>query len=131
MSNLPLMNPERHSHVAEAALREQLARTASAHEARRRDPRLAAALGHLARWQARRLRLTYQDLARTPRYAEAIAFFEKDLYGDADFTQRDTDLARVVPIMVRMLPERVIATIAEAVELNTLSHELDAAMLQH
>ena len=47
----------------------------------------------------------------------------------ADFARRDADLARVVPIMVRMLPERVIATVARAMELNALSQELDRALL--
>ncbi len=40
---------------------------------------------------------TYADLAAQPRYADAIAFFLSDLYGGADFAQRDADLARVVP----------------------------------
>lgn len=62
------------------------------------------------------------------RYAAAIRFFENDLYGNADFAKRDAHLARVVPLMVRMLPEKVIATVAQAVELNALSHELDGAL---
>ncbi len=108
----------------------QLERVANLHAQRRANPILAGSLERLARWQARRLRQTYADLAAQPRYATAINFFEKDLYGDAaDFAQRDSDLARVVPMMVRMLPERVIATVADAVELNALSHELDAAVL--
>jgi hypothetical protein len=73
---------------------------------------------------------TYADLALQPRYTDAIAFFQSDLYGASDFAQRDADLARVVPVMTRMLPGRVIATIAEAMELNALSHELDRALLQ-
>jgi hypothetical protein len=35
------------------------------------------------------------------RYADAIAFFLSDLYGGADFAQRDADLARVVPVAER------------------------------
>lgn len=119
------------AHRAEAALREHLARTVRAQEERRQNPELDGALRELARWQARRLRQTYEDLARDPRYAAAIDFFERDLYGDADFARRDSDLARVVPAMVKMLPERVIATVAEAVELNALSHDLDTAMAAH
>jgi hypothetical protein len=72
---------------------------------------------------------TYQDLAAQPRYSDAIAFFLSDLYGATDFAQRDSDLARVVPIMTRMLPGRVLTTIAEATELNALSQELDQALL--
>ena len=72
---------------------------------------------------------TYQDLAAQPLYSDAIAFFLSDLYGATDFAQRDSDLARVVPIMTRMLPGRVLTTIAEATELNALSQELDQALL--
>ena len=62
---------------------------------------LAGALDRLADWQARRLRMTYADLAADPRYSAAIEFFQNDLYGAADFSRRDADLARVVPVMVQ------------------------------
>jgi len=90
---------------------------------------LAAALDRLGEWQARRLRQTYSDLAADARYVEAIAFFESDLYGSGDFARRDADLARIVPIMVRGLPQKLIAAVAEAMELNALSQELDRALL--
>ncbi|MEP7205485.1 MAG: hypothetical protein ABI920_00995 [Casimicrobiaceae bacterium] len=115
---------------AQAFLQENLARTAGLHAARRADPTLAASLHRLARWQAVRLRQTYPDLAGEPRYAAAIRFFENDLYGGGDFEDRDSDLARVVPVMSRMLPDKVIFTVAQAVELNVLSHELDAHLLE-
>ena len=108
---------------AQAALIGELARVA-----RHADPALAGALSRIGEWQARRLRNTYADLAVDPRYAAAIAFFQNDLYGGADFSRRDADLVRVVPAMVRLLPETVIETVARAVELNALSHELDMAL---
>ena len=117
------------AHSAQAALLEQLARVGRLHADRQANPIVAGALERIARWQARRLRLTYADVAMLSRYAAAIRFFENDLYGNVDFAKRDADLARVVPLMVRMLPEKVIATVAQAVELNALSHELDGALL--
>lgn len=99
------------------------------HADRVANPALAAALERLGSWQARRLARTYADLAAQPRFAAAIAFFETDLYGGKDFAQRDHDLARVVPVMTRMLPDGVIATVATAVELNRLSQELDRELL--
>lgn len=99
------------------------------HERRRADPGRARALERLASWQASRMERTYADLAGEPRYAGAIAFFQSDLYGAADFAQRDADLARIVPILARTLPRRLIATIAQATELNALSQELDEALL--
>lgn len=55
--------------------------------------------------------------------------FQSELYGPGDFSQRDADLARVVPIMIRVLPDAVVATVAMAMELSTLSHELDHALV--
>jgi hypothetical protein len=116
-------------HAAEAALVDALQRAQALHADRRTDLALARDLDALADWQARRLAATYADLAAQPRYAEAIGFFQTDLYGSADYARRDADVARVVPMMVAMLPESVIATIADAMELNVLSHELDRAVL--
>jgi hypothetical protein len=112
-------------HAAEAALIEQVRKAQRLHDENAANPILAAALARLANWQAQRLAQTYRDLSAQPRYADAIEFFKSDLYGDADVARRDADAARVVPMMVMMLPERVIATIAQAMELNVLSHELD------
>jgi hypothetical protein len=113
---------------AQAALLRELERVQVLHADRQRDAALSQALARLGAWQSRRLGATYADLAGTPRYADAIAFFQSDLYG-GDFARRDADLARVVPLMVRMLPERVIATVALAMELNALSQELDRLLL--
>jgi len=114
---------------APAALERELERVTRLHAERSANPALAAALDELARWQAARLRRSYADLEAVPRYTAAVEFFESDLYGSADFTQRDADVARVAPIMVMMLPERVIATVAHAMEVNALSQELDRALL--
>jgi len=110
---------------AVAALVRELERARAMHATRAQNPILAGALERLSDWQSRRLAVTYADLARDPRYAEAIAFFQTDLYGPQDFSRRDADLARVVPMMARMLPESVILTVAKAMELSALSHELD------
>ena len=114
---------------AAARLSRELARVARLHDARRTDRVLDAALRRLGEWQSRRLRNTHADLAVDPRYTAAIAFFQNDLYGGGDFSRRDADLARVVPAMERLLPARVIATVAQAAELNALSQELDRKLL--
>lgn len=114
---------------AQTALIRELTRVQRLHAERAVNPILAGSLERVANWQARRLRMTYADLAADPRYTAAIAFFQNDLYGPADFSRRDADLARVVPVMVRVLPERVIGTMAAAMELNGLSQELDRVLL--
>jgi hypothetical protein len=117
------MNP------AQAALARELARLARLNAETAQNPILTGALARLSEWQSRRLRMTYADLAADPRYGDAIEFFQQDLYGAADFSRRDADLARVVPVMVRLLPEGVVAAVALAVELNALSRELDRVLL--
>jgi hypothetical protein len=114
---------------AETHLIRELEHAQRLHQARQASPRLAAALDRVASWQSRRLNATYADLVRDPRYAEAIRFFQSDLYGPGDYSRRDADLARVVSLMVRVLPEGVIAIIAKAIELSALSHELDRTLV--
>ncbi|MGH8712489.1 MAG: FFLEELY motif protein [Casimicrobiaceae bacterium] len=115
--------------TAETHLVRELERAQRLHDQRKASPGLASALDRLARWQSQRLNATYADLARDPRYAAAIRFFQADLYGPGDYSRRDADLVRVVPLMARLLPEGVIATIAKAIELSALSHELDRRLL--
>ena len=122
------MTPTRHDEPL-AVLLHELGRVQRHHDERAANPQLASVLGHLGLWQARRLRNTYADLEQTPRYATAMKFFEEDLYGGADFAQRDADLARVVPAMKRLIPANVIDTVAVAVELNALSQDLDRAVV--
>lgn len=114
---------------AHAALIRELCRTLALNADRAANPILAGALDRLRTWQGARLRRTYADLAADPRYAPALRFFERDLYGSSDFSRRDAALMRVVPTMVRILPQEVVACVAQAVELNALSHELDLALL--
>jgi hypothetical protein len=113
----------------QAILAHELARATRLHERRFADRDHADALARLASWQASRMAETYADLAAQARYSEAIAFFRSDLYGEGDFAQRDADLSRVVPMMTRVLPPRLITTIAKATELNALSQELDQALV--
>jgi len=82
----------------------------------------------LRRWQSARLARTHADLLHDPRYQPAAKFFLEEIYGDRDIRQREQDLTRIVPMMNRILPAGVLRTAALALELNTLSGELDAAM---
>lgn len=84
----------------------------------------------LSAWQTERLAGTYADLAAQPRYRPAIEFFLSDLYGTKDFAQRDADLVRVYPIMVRVLSENALQSMSLAVELHALTQELDSQLLE-
>lgn len=95
------------------------------------DPRnQLPALKLLQRWQSRRLAASFSDLSEHPRFAAATRFFLDDLYGEHDFSARDQAVERVAPLLVRLLSEAVIATVADAVELGALSHRLDLAMAE-
>ncbi|HRQ65309.1 MAG TPA: hypothetical protein PKZ76_10695 [Xanthomonadaceae bacterium] len=95
------------------------------------EPRnLLPSLKLLQRWQSRRLALSFADLAKHPRFAAATRFFLDDLYGEHDFSARDHAIERVAPLLVRLLSEPVIATVADAVEVGALSHRLDLAMAE-
>ena len=54
-----------------------------------------------------------------------------DLYGGLDFRQRDQEMTRVMPVMIRFLPDKALVALAEAFELQALSLELDAAMARY
>ncbi len=114
---------------AQAALVRELGRAQAINAQRAGNPIRAGAQDRLRDWQAARLRATYADLARDARYAPAIRFFQDDLYGTSDFSRRDADLVRIVPAMVRLAPPGVVVCVAEAVELNALSQELDLAVV--
>jgi hypothetical protein len=98
-------------------LRELRGREAHGHA----PPRLA----EVKAWQAGRLARTYADLAASPRYGKATAFFLDDLYGAKDFSGRDQAMLRIYPVMVRTLPHGAVETAALAIEVDALSEELD------
>jgi hypothetical protein len=91
---------------------------------RARPPRLV----ELKAWQAQRLARTYADLASQPRYRAATAFFLDDLYGPKDFSARDEELLRIVPVMRKILPRHAVETAALAIELEALTEALDHAL---
>ena len=63
-----------------------------------------------------------------PRYAGAARFFLEDLYGPADFSDRDAQFARIVPALVRLFPQEIVETVADLAALHALSEQLDTAM---
>lgn len=80
-------------------------------------------------WQSARLERSYADLLSDPRHQAAAQFFLSDLYGAKDFTERDEEIARIVPTLASVLPLGAVQSLALAVELDALSEELDAQLL--
>jgi hypothetical protein len=84
-----------------------------------------ARLAEVKRFQSQRLALSYRDLASQPRYKATTAFFLDDIYGPKDFSARDQEMLRIVPVMSRILPASAVETAALAIELEALSEDLD------
>ena len=107
----------------------QLDRVTRLRLAAQTDPKTASARRHLRAWQAQRLARTHAKLLTNPRFAEAATFFLTDIYGANDPTARDAEIRKVLPTTVKLLPAVGLETVADAIELDALSEDLDAAMV--
>lgn len=87
-------------------------------------------LRELRRWQAGRLRTSFARFLADPGQRPAAEFFLTDVYGDHDFARRDADIARVMPMMQRLLPASLLDTVAAGIELGALTHALDLDMAE-
>ena len=83
----------------------------------------------LREWQAARLSRTYPDLLTSERFGKAAHFFLSDLYGPKDFSSRDEEVERIMPLMLSILPLSALQTLSLAIEVDALSEELDAVMI--
>ncbi len=84
----------------------------------------------LREWQADSLARRHADLLESPRFAATASFFLTDIYGPKDLSGHEAGVRRVLPIMKKVLPAAGLETVADALELNSLSEALDAAMVR-
>lgn len=82
----------------------------------------------LQAWQAQRLERSFAAVLADPARRPAARFFLTDLYGDHDFSRRDADIARVIPMMQKLLPVALLKTVADGIELGALTHAFDLRM---
>ena len=94
-------------------------------------PGLEARVVEIKIYQQRRFCHTYADMLESRRYGAAARFFLDELYGPADFTQRDQQFARVVPALVKLFPQQIIDTVGALAALHALSEALDTQMALH
>ncbi|WP_020410708.1 FFLEELY motif protein [Hahella ganghwensis] len=85
-------------------------------------------IDYLGDWQVTRLKRTHHDLYTTPQYHDALEFLLKDLYSPKEFARRDADLERIFPVMVKLVPDQALGTVANLIELNLLTQKLDEHM---
>jgi hypothetical protein len=112
----------------------RLARRLACHQAlfdAGREPRNRSRwLKPLQAWQAQRLERSFAGFLQDPARRPAARFFLSDLYGEHDFSRRDADIARVLPMMRRLLPAALLETVADGIELGALTHALDLRMAE-
>ena len=111
-----------------ATILEDLQRVTAERRRRAGDPPWNARVQAIKDYQQRRFALTYTDLLAHARYGPAARFFLTELYGPADFSQRDAQFERVVPALARLFPQEMIATVATLTHLHMLSESLDSEM---
>jgi hypothetical protein len=111
-------------------LHHQLDLSAELQGSAKANPDVEAARERLRAWQAVRLARTHADLLASPRMGPAATFFLTDLYGSTDLSKLAADVKRIVPVMTKFLPVAALETVADAIELQALSEELDIAMVK-
>ena len=82
----------------------------------------------LADWQCQRLINSHADLYHSENYNLGVRFLFSDLYAPKDFSDRDRDLERIAPKLVKLLPDKVIHTLAHLIELNLQTQQLDTQL---
>ena len=80
-------------------------------------------------WQVQYMSPFYDDHRSGQGHSAAVDFFISDLTG-IDISRRDQDLARVVPVMTRMLPNRALRALADAMTLNARVLEVNLSICQ-
>jgi hypothetical protein len=106
----------------------RLARVRELRRAREVDSNLGARVQAVKEFQHARFLRDYTPLLASSRYGEAARFFLDELYGPGDFAPRDAEFERVIPWMAHVLKDEVMCTIADLIELHSLTEELDQQM---
>ena len=86
------------------------------------------AVSAVKQFQSRRFAATYHDLLAGGPYQAAAKFFLSELYGDANYSTRDAQFARIAGAIQRLLPKAAIATAVCLAQLHVLTERLDLAM---
>jgi hypothetical protein len=87
------------------------------HEQYLADPQLLREYEYFVAWQTAYMMPYYSEFEANRETATAVEFVFSDLVG-AGISARDADLARVIPVMIRLLPDKALAALASATKLN-------------
>jgi hypothetical protein len=110
---------------ASRRIRTAVARVTVLRTAELAQPELRAAVVSVKSLQARRFAGTYADLLAGGPYAAAARFFLEELYSDRDFSERDSQFARIAGAIEKFFPSQVAETAVALAQLHALTEELD------
>lgn len=116
---------------AKSIIRDTVAAVTELRRQAQAQPGLSQAVSDIKRFQARRFSATYADLLQSTQFKQAAAFFLNELYCDKDFTERDTQFARIAGALERIFPPQVVDTAVALAQLHGLTEDLDLAMAKH
>lgn len=109
---------------AAARFRRAVARSNELHAEYLDDPGLYESYDRFTRWQLDYMLPFFSDLLEPEGYAEAVDFIVSDLAG-VGVSERDREIERAAPVIVRSLPTHPLETAAAAVELNARALEIN------
>lgn len=109
---------------AATRFRRAIARSNALHAEYLGDPALYASYDRFTRWQLGYMLPFFSNLLEPEGYAEAVDFIVSDLAG-VGVSERDRDIERAAPVIVRSLPSHPLETAAAAVELNARALEIN------
>lgn len=84
----------------------------------------------IQRWQLQRMQEDYADFSKQADYQPAVDFFLQELYGDFSFIDRNQDLHKVYPVMVKLLPASMLDTLTDALTFQAHSLKLDMQLAE-
>jgi hypothetical protein len=109
---------------AAARFRHAIARSNELHAEYLGDRGLYESYDLFTRWQLDYMLPFFSDLLEPEGYSEAVDFIVSDLAG-VGVSERDRDIERATPVIVRSLPTQPLETAAAAVELNARALEIN------
>lgn len=117
---------ENRKHAA-ALFRRAIQRSNELHAEYLDDPDLYESYDRFTRWQFDYMLPFFSDLLEPEGYADAVDFIVSDLAG-VGVSDRDRDIERATPVIVRSLPAQALALATSAAELNAGALEINLAI---
>lgn len=127
---MPAVQNEPSAAGAAGKIRDHLSYVSSVHlETERLGLRMEVCA--VKQFQAERFRATYRDLLADAQCAPAAHFFLEELYGAAEFEERDSQFGRIAGAIERVFPASVVDIAVDLAALHALTESLDHRMAAH